>query len=146
MNAEGLDPARLEFVGFQPLAKYYDQHARIDIALDPFPYGGGTTTCESLWSGAPVVSLAGRTAVSRAGLSILSNVGLPELVAHSTDQYLDIATTLARDLPRLTELRAGMRKRMQASPLMDGPRFARDIESLYRQAWRNWCEAGAESK
>lgn len=145
MADAGLEPGRVEFVGFHPLAGYYAQHARIDLALDPFPYGGGTTTCESLWSGAPVVSLAGRTAVSRAGLSILSNVGLPELVARTTDQYLDIATALARDLPRLAELRAGLRGRMCASPLMDGPRFARDIESLYRRAWRAWCESGAVS-
>jgi len=87
----------------------------------------------------PVVSLAGERAVSRAGLSQLTNLGLPELVAHSEDEYVAIATRLAQDLPRLTELRATLRGRMEASVLMDAPRFARQIEEAYRVMWRQWC-------
>jgi predicted O-linked N-acetylglucosamine transferase (SPINDLY family) len=107
--------------------------------LDPFPYGGGTTTCDALWMGVPVVSLAGPLAVGRGGLSILSNVGLADLVAHDDDQYVNLAVSLASDLSRLRELRASLRERMQASPLMDAPRFARHVEAAYRSMWQNWC-------
>lgn len=79
--------------------------------------------------------------VSRAGLSQLSNLGLPELVAFTEDQYVDIATRLANDIPRLKELRATLRQRMEKSILMDGPRFARQIEACYRSMWRQWCES-----
>ena len=110
------------------------------MALDPFPYGGGTTTCDALWMGVPVVSLAGQTAVGRGGLSILSNLGLTDLVAHDVRQYVRIAADLANDLPRLGQLRATLRERMQSSPLMDAPRFARGVEAAYRTMWRRWVE------
>lgn len=138
-QAEGIDPGRLQFVGRMPATQYLEQYNRIDIALDPFPYPGGTTSCDALWMGTPVVSLAGQTAVSRAGLSILSNIGLPELVAHDPDEYVRIASGLASDLPRLQELRSTLRDRMQRSPLMDAPGFARDIEAAYRRMWINLC-------
>ena len=92
--------------------------------------------------GVPVVSLAGQTAVGRGGKSILTNIGLPELIAQTPQQYVHIAAALAGDLPRLVELRGILRQRMQASPLMDAPRFARNVEAAYRQMWRNWCAAG----
>jgi predicted O-linked N-acetylglucosamine transferase (SPINDLY family) len=87
----------------------------------------------------PVVSLAGERPVSRGGLSQLSNLGLPELAAGSKDQYAAIAAQLARDLPRLSELRRTLRPRMEASVLMDAPRFSRSIEAAYRAVWRRWC-------
>jgi predicted O-linked N-acetylglucosamine transferase (SPINDLY family) len=90
--------------------------------------------------GVPVITLAGQTVVGRAGLSQLSNLGLPELIARTPEQYVQIATDLAKDLPRLAELRRTLRARMQASPLMDAPRFARNVEAAYRQMWRNWCQ------
>jgi predicted O-linked N-acetylglucosamine transferase (SPINDLY family) len=130
---EGIDSDRLEFVGFLPAERYFDMYRRIDIALDTFPYGGGTTTCDALWMGVPVISLAGKTAVGRGGLSILSNIGLPELVAHSHEQYMSIAHELATDLPRLKTLRSALRGRMEHSPLMDAPRFAKNIEAAYRR-------------
>jgi predicted O-linked N-acetylglucosamine transferase (SPINDLY family) len=89
--------------------------------------------------GVPVVSLAGEWPVSRAGLSILSNLGLPELVAFSENDYVKIAAHLANDLPRLAGLRQTLRARMQASVLMDAPRFARGIEAAFREMWRQWC-------
>ena len=137
----GVDPARVEFVGFQPPGEYFQQFHRLDIALDPHPYGGGTTTCETLWMGVPVVTLPGKTAVSRAGKSILTNVGLGELVAESPAQYVDIAAVLAADLPRLAELRSTLRDRMRASPLMDASGFTRAIEDAFRQMWANWCQS-----
>jgi len=137
--AKGISPDRLEFPNWQPWPQYVQTHGRIDIALDPFPWGGGITTCDALWLGVPVVSLVGRTAVGRGGASILANVGLPELIATTPQQYVQIATDLAGDLPRLAELRRTLRQRMQTSPVMDAPRFARNIEAACRQMWRNWC-------
>ena len=89
--------------------------------------------------GVPVVSMAGQTAVGRGGLSILSNIGLSELVARDLEQYVRTAVELAQDLPRLSNLRATLRERMQSSPLMDAPRFARNVEAAYREMWRRWC-------
>jgi predicted O-linked N-acetylglucosamine transferase (SPINDLY family) len=142
---KGISTDRLEFPSRQAWPEYVRTYGRIDIALDPFPWGGGITTCDALWMGVPVVSLVGRTAVGRGGASILSNVGVPELIARTPEQYVQIATDLAKDLPRLAELRRTLRGRMQASPLMDAPRFARNVEAAYRQMWRNWCEAGGNS-
>ena len=89
--------------------------------------------------GVPVVTLVGQTIVGRAGLSQLMNLDLPELIASTSEQYVKIASDLANDLPRLTHLRGTLRERMAASPLMDAPRFARDIEAAYREMWRKWC-------
>lgn len=88
--------------------------------------------------GVPVVTLTGPTVVGRAGLSQLMNLGLPELIASSPEQYVDIVAALAHDLPRLSELRATLRDRLRASPLMNAPRFARSMEAAYRQMWRRW--------
>jgi predicted O-linked N-acetylglucosamine transferase (SPINDLY family) len=137
---QGIDPQRVRFVGNLQARQYFEAYGQIDILLDPFPCSGGTTTCDALWMGVPVVSLAGNTAVGRGGLSILSHVGLPELVARSQDEYVRIASELAGDLPRLSHLRAEIRAELRKSPLMDAPRFARDIESAYRGMWRTWCE------
>jgi predicted O-linked N-acetylglucosamine transferase (SPINDLY family) len=136
---QGISAERLAFAGSLPAAKYFALYQGIDVALDTFPYGGGTTSCDALWMGVPVVSLAGQTAVGRGGLSILSNLGLTELVAHDEQQYVRIAAELAHDLPRLAGLRAALRQRMQDSPLTDAPRFARNVEAAYRRMWRRWC-------
>jgi predicted O-linked N-acetylglucosamine transferase (SPINDLY family) len=139
LAAAGIAPERLNLVDLLPTADYFQNYQQIDVALDPFPYGGGTTTCDALWMGVPVVSLAGRTAVGRGGRSILSNIGMAELVAADVDQYVAIAARLAGDLPRLMELRATLRDRMQHSPLMDTQRQARNLESAYRTMWQRWC-------
>jgi predicted O-linked N-acetylglucosamine transferase (SPINDLY family) len=89
--------------------------------------------------GVPVITLIGRTAVGRGGVSVLHNIGLPELIAESTERYVQIAEDLAGNPARLSELRQGMRDRMRASPLMDPARFARNVEAAYRQMWRTWC-------
>jgi protein O-GlcNAc transferase len=135
----GLSAERLGFVGLQPLAEYFRTYHRIDVALDPFPYGGGTTTCDALWMGVPVVSLAGEMAVGRGGLSILSNLGLADLAALDLQQYAQIAIDLAQDLPRLGNLRATLRGRLQDSPLMDATRFTQNVEAAYRLMWQRWC-------
>ena len=136
------DASRVDFVAFQPAPEYFRTFSRIDISLDPFPYGGGTTTCDSLWMGVPVISRRGDTAVSRGGSTILSNVGLRDLVVDNGDDYVKNAIALASDPNRLRELRTTLRDRMRHSPLMDGPRLARDLEAIYRTAWRDWCANG----
>ncbi len=131
--------SHLEFVDKLPMADYFRTYERIDVALDPFPYGGGTTTCDALWMGVPVVCLAGQAAVGRGGVSILSNIGLTELIAQDTDAYVRIALELAEDRTRLARLRATLRERMRNSRLMDAPRFARHVEAAYRAMWQDWC-------
>jgi predicted O-linked N-acetylglucosamine transferase (SPINDLY family) len=136
---QGIDGERVTFLDRQPRADYFETHHELDLILDPFPYNGHMTTLDALWMGVPVVSLTGRTPVSRGGLSLLSNVGLPELAASTTEGYIRIAVDLAVDLPRLAALRAGLRERMQTSPLMDVARFTRGLESVYRAIWRRAC-------
>ena len=117
--------------------EHMSQYNRIDIGLDPFPYNGTTTTCDALWMGVPVITLAGRSHVGRVGVSQLTNIGLPELIGHNEDDYVDIAVALANDLPRLAALRSGLRERLRASPLMDAPRLTRNLEAAYREMWKN---------
>ncbi|HEY3900881.1 MAG TPA: tetratricopeptide repeat protein [Chthoniobacter sp.] len=138
--AQGVDPVRLELFAPGPWAAYVQLFGKIDVALDSFPFNGMTTTCHALWMGVPVVSLSGEHPISRTGLSLLHTVGLPEFAAASPAEYLEIAAKWAMDLDRLEELRSTLRARMQASPLMDAPRFARNIEAAYRRLWREWCE------
>ena len=142
LHEAGVDESRAAFVGRQSLAHYLETYREIDVALDPYPYGGGTTTCDALWMGVPVVSLAGRTAVSRAGSTLLSSVGLERLVVRSEDQYVERAAELIGDEPELKELRKGLRDRIESSPVMDAPQFARDYEAALRTAWRIWCSRG----
>ena len=142
---QGIAAERIEFVASLPMADYFAKYNEIDIALDPFPYPGGTTSCDALWMGAPVVTLPCQTAISRGGLSILKFLDLPELIATSSDDYVRIAATLANDLPRLSMLRSTMRERMKSSVLMDIRGFRRDVEAAYRQMWLNWCQAKFQS-
>jgi predicted O-linked N-acetylglucosamine transferase (SPINDLY family) len=133
-----IDPGRLELVGHSPHAELLAAYHRIDLALDPFPYSGGLTTCEALWMGVPVVTCPGETFASRHSLSHLSNVGLTETIAHDLDEYVELAVSLAGDLPRLATLRGGLRQRMAASPLCDGKRFATNLMSLLQDVWEQW--------
>jgi protein O-GlcNAc transferase len=123
-------------------AEYLARYHEADIALDTHPYAGVTTTCDATWMGVPTVTLAGNTHVSRSGVSLLSAVGLPELIAQTPEDYVEIAVRLASDLPRLAALRTGLRQRMRQSPLCDGQRLARSIEAAYRDMWRKWCGDG----
>ena len=139
LTAHGVAPERVELIKPRPWADYVRLFACIDVALDSFPCNGSTTTCHSLWMGLPVVTRTGSRVVSRASSTLLHAVGLPELVAHSEEEYVKIAADLAGNLPRLTELRRTLRSRMGASVLMDAPRFARNVEAAYRGMWRQWC-------
>ncbi len=141
MLRRGVAPEQIRFQSKLPRPLYLELHQQIDIGLDTLPYNGHTTTLDALFMGVPVVTLPGNTVVGRAGVSQLTNLGMPELIAQSPDDFVRIATDLARDLPRLKALRAGLRSRMQASPLMDARAFAAGIESAYRGIWRKWRHA-----
>jgi protein O-GlcNAc transferase len=137
---EGISSERIILLPYEPSAKgHLDLYNRIDIALDTFPYNGTTTTCEALWMGVPVVTLSGNTHVSRVGLSLLSNVGLPELVARTSDEYVAIAINMAGDLKKLQSLRKNLRDMMSHSPLTDSQRFTTNLENIYRTIWGKWC-------
>jgi predicted O-linked N-acetylglucosamine transferase (SPINDLY family) len=116
---------------------------RVDIGLDPFPYNGTTTTCEALWMGVPVITLRGDRHAGRVGASLLTRVGLKELIAESEAHYIEIGKKLARDLDGLEELRTDLRARMQASTLCDGQSFARMMENTFRLFWKTWCQNNA---
>jgi predicted O-linked N-acetylglucosamine transferase (SPINDLY family) len=137
LAAEGIEPKRVELRGpvLTP-AGHLAAYAGVDIALDTYPYHGTTTTCEALYMGVPVVSLAGQTHVSRVGASLLANVGLTELVASSPDEYVQRAVGLARDGRRLSALRGSLRGLLERSALMDAGRFTRHLEQAYRDMWQ----------
>ncbi|MGB6430272.1 MAG: hypothetical protein WBF06_06775, partial [Candidatus Acidiferrales bacterium] len=138
-----IDPSRLEFLERCSRRDYLRLYDRIDICLDPLPYNGITTTCDAIWMGVPVVTLVGKTPAGRAGLGLLSTIGVPELIAKTPEQFIAIATELAGDYERLKNYRRTLRDRMRASPLMDAQRFARNVETFYREAWKKWCASGS---
>ena len=138
---EGIPSQRLVFVGSSLSTDYFDEYRLIDIALDPFPYNGGSTTLDALWMGVPVVTLAGRSPVQRTGASILTAVGLPDLVTHSPEQYVTTAVFFAKTVPKIPGARLNLRKALQASPLMDEIGLVRAAENAFRDMWRTWCRA-----
>ena len=139
MAEGGVSAERVEFAPFRPRLEYLALYRRVDLGLDTFPYNGHTTSLDAFWMGVPVVSRLGDTVVGRAGWSQLRNLGLPELTGATDDAFVDLAVGLAGDLPRLAQIRAGLRARMEASPLMDATRFTRNLEAAYRDMWRRWC-------
>jgi predicted O-linked N-acetylglucosamine transferase (SPINDLY family) len=135
----GVDLARLQFVGRQGRGEYLKTYEQIDIGLDTFPYNGHTTSLDSYWMGVPVVTLVGQTVVGRAGWSQLCNLNLKELAGRTKEEFVQIATALAKDKGRLSEMRKGLRQRMKDSPLCDAKRFAGNVEAAYRRMWQKWC-------
>jgi predicted O-linked N-acetylglucosamine transferase (SPINDLY family) len=130
----GIDAGRVELLGpVESHGGHLGMYREVDIALDPFPYQGTATTCEALWMGVPVVALAGRTHLSRVSVSVLRRVGLEDLVAATAEEYVRKALELARDAQLLRRLRAELRQRMRASPLLDAAAFARALEAAYRK-------------
>lgn len=139
----GIGAERLDLRGpTATRAEHLAAYGEVDVALDPFPYNGTTTTCEAMWMGVPVVTLAGRSHIARVGVSLLSAVGLGDLVASSPEQYVATATALAADAARRQELRRNLRATMAASPLCDGAAMTRALEAAYRAMWQKWCSAG----
>jgi len=135
-----IDPARVELVPWiTDQTEHLAFYTRVDVALDPFPYNGTTTTCEALWMGVPVLTIAGNRHAARVGVSLMSQVGMEDFIAPDIDSYVKTAIALAHAPERLSVLRAELRGRVQASPLRDERRFAANVESAYREMWRAWC-------
>jgi predicted O-linked N-acetylglucosamine transferase (SPINDLY family) len=126
----GIDASRVAMQGGISRHLYLAMHTNVDMILDTFPYPGGTTTCESLWMGVPTLTLAGETMLSRQGASLLSAAGLDDWIATDPEDYVARAVAHASDLDGLSALRMGLREQMQASPLFDAQRFARNFEAL----------------
>ncbi len=140
-EAQGVSRERVELMGRIPSrAEHLALYSRIDIALDTFPYNGTTTTCEALWMGVPVITLAGDQHAGRVGISLLNAVGYPEWIAETPKRYVSLAVKLADDLDKLSETRITLRKKMAASILCDANAFTRNIETAYRDMWQKWCK------
>ena len=135
----GVAADRLISEGLSPRAEGLAAYNRVDIALDPFPFGGCTTTADTLWMGVPVVTVAGDRWSGRMSQTILKAVGLEDWVAPDLDAYVEMAVSAAGDLPALTPLRGGLRDRVASSPFCDGPAFTLNLEAAYRTMWRDWC-------
>jgi protein O-GlcNAc transferase len=142
--AHGIEAGRVELVGWTPArVDHMALYSEVDVALDTFPYHGATTTCEALWMGVPVVTLAGPVHVSRVGVSLLHAAGLAELIAESPQEYARKAAELVADTGRLAALRGDLRERLRASRLTDAQRITASIEVAYRDMWRRFCAATA---
>lgn len=140
-SGRGIARERFDLHGWSSTRDYLAQMNNVDLALDTFPFTGGTTTLHLMWMGVPTVTLAWDSPVGRMGVSLMRNIELPELIAESTDEFVDKTIALARNVPRLEQLRRTMRDRMRASPLMDAKRFVKNLEDLYRTAWKEWCDS-----
>lgn len=142
--AEGIDAGRLDLRGWLPGDRaHLDLYNEVDIALDTAPYNGTTTTCEALWMGVPVVTLAGQGHASRVGASLLTQVGLTDWIASTPDAYAAHAVKSAEDVTGLVNLRAKLRDMMMGSPLCDARTHARAVEAAYRAMWQRACVSGA---
>jgi len=124
-------------------ADYFRSFNDIDVALDTTPYSGGTTTCDTLWMGVPIITAPGTRSISRSSASILATLGLDDWIAASPEDYVRLAVRRAEDRETIADLRRTLRGRMRASPLMDESQFARDVEDAYRRMWRTWCRSAS---
>lgn len=136
LAAGGIDESRISIVPRVPLDEYFRWFDSVDIALDTSPYSGGTTTCDALWMGVPVVTAPGARPVSRSAASLLATLGLGDWIAAAPERYGALAAEKARDVAGLAKLRATLREQMRASPLMDEAGFTRDLENAYRRMLR----------
>jgi predicted O-linked N-acetylglucosamine transferase (SPINDLY family) len=136
---KGIARERLMLRGWTGMEEFIRVGELADIALDPFPFNGGVTTCHALWMGLPVVTMCGESAASRVGASILTRIGLSDLVVSNEDAYRTAAVTLANNPQRLAALRASLRERMVSGGILDGNDLAAQAASAFRAMWRNWC-------
>ena len=135
----GVEGSRVDISPFLPLASFLAFFRDIDVALDPFPYGGGTTTLHTLWMGVPVIALEGESELARSTPTAMRGVGAPGFVASTPARYVELAAAIARDPAPLAPLRAQLRERLRTSGAMDYARLARDVEAAFRGMWRAWC-------
>lgn len=143
--AHGLEKDRVELIGHTSTRQeHLKLYSRMHIALDTFPYNGTTTTCEALWMGVPVISLAGQYHAGRVGMSLLSAAGYAEWTGATEAEFIRIAGELSEDMARLSELRASMRDHLSASLLCNADSFMENLEAIYRKVWRHWCDENAD--
>ncbi len=136
--AGGITGDRIQLLPRTSPQDYYRRYNQIDLALDPLPFNGHTTTCDAAWMGVPTITLSGQIYAHRYGGSVLRNLNLPDLVTESEDSYVQAAVALANDRSRLQQLRATLRHTMQMSLITDGPAFTSNLEQAYRQMWKTW--------
>ena len=136
----GVDPQRFIFSPLVARSEYLTPYQQVDIALDPFPYPGITTTVESLWMGVPVLTLAGKSFIARQGVGLSTNAGLASWIARDHDDYIALAVKHAADLNALALVRKNLRERVANSPIFDNRRFADHFADALREMWRRWCE------
>jgi predicted O-linked N-acetylglucosamine transferase (SPINDLY family) len=142
----GISPERLLLEGGSPRAELLASYRTVDIALDPFPYPGGTTSVEALWMGVPVITRRGDRFLSHMGETIARTAGLPDWIAADDDEYIAKAVQHTADLGRLATLRAGLRQQVLASPVFDAPRFARNFETVLWGMWQTWHDMQPKGK
>jgi predicted O-linked N-acetylglucosamine transferase (SPINDLY family) len=145
-TSQGIALQRLILEDYGPRVDYLAAYNQVDIALDPFPYPGGTTTVEAIWMGVPVLTLSGEHFLSRQGVGLLANAGLHDWIATDTDDYVARAASHASDLQSLTKLRAGLRRQVLDSPIYDTERFAEHFEAALRAMWQKWCVRDAAAQ
>jgi len=139
-NIQGIKSERITLEGPEHREKYFVAYNRIDIALDPFPFTGGTTSVECLWMGVPVLTLVGDSLVSRQGVGILMNIGLPDWIADNKKEYIEKSILFASDLEKLATLRSGLREQILTSPLFDAQDFAQDFENSLWEMWNQYLQ------
>ncbi|HXC40110.1 MAG TPA: hypothetical protein VN667_14320 [Burkholderiales bacterium] len=142
---EDIAKERLEFAGASVQKEYLASYGNIDIALDPFPYNGGSTSLDTMWMGVPIVTLTGRLPVQRCGAEVLTLVGSPDLVAETPDQYVEAAVFLSQAVSKIPGLRHNVRRALQNSSIMDEPGLARRVEDAFRDMWRTWCRTRSQA-
>jgi protein O-GlcNAc transferase len=135
----GVRPEQIDFEPFMDKPDFLAYFANADVALDPFPYGGGTTTLHTIWMGVPIIAMQGDTELGRATPGMLRGFGLADFVADSPGDYRDKAIALARDPSRLIEIRANLRQRMADSTALDATGLARNVENSFRTMWHTYC-------
>ena len=140
-TGQEIESSRIVFRDWSPHWEMLADYGWIDLALAPFPFNGGVTTCDALWMGVPVVTCAGETFASRHSLSHLFSVGLTATIARDLDEYVALAAEWAGDLPRLAAVRTGLCEQVAASPLCNSARFAANLMACLREKWRHWATA-----
>jgi len=138
-ESHGVSRERIEIVRRATPREYLERYNRIDVALDPVPFNGHTTTCDAAWMGCPTVMRDGDIYANRYGGSVLRNIGCSDLIAEADEDYVRIGCRLVADLSRLQELRSGLRQAMERSPITDGKSFTSNLELAYRNMWHSWC-------
>lgn len=140
-EALGVDRSRLLLQGVSPHSEMLAEYGKMDVALDPFPFNGGLTSCEALWMGVPVLTMAGNRPISRQTTGFLRTAGIEGFIGKNENEYVELAIKWSSNIDKLAGIRAGLRDRIKSSPLCDGKRFTANLEAAYRDMWKKWCNS-----